>query len=328
MKVLALAAYGSPDVLEFTEREPAAPGPGEVLVRTGGTSINPYDWHHLRGEPRIARLMPGTLGLRRPKMDVLGCDLAGRVEALGPGVTGLAVGDDVYGLLAGGGFGEYATVPAQRLAPMPANLSYAQAAAVPMAGVTALLGLREVGRLQPGQRVLITGASGGVGTFAVPLARVLGGTVTGVGRTATIELIRSLGADEVIDYTVTDFTRADQRYDLILDIAGARPVGATRKVLTRGGTYVMVGGPGGRWLRPADRMISALARGPVVPQRMAVVDAVAFRHWRAALAELTGYIEAGRVTPVLDRTYPFAQLPEAIRYQEAGHAVGKVVVTY
>jgi len=227
MKAFVLRSYGSPDLLELTDLDEPVPGDDEVLVRVGATSVNPYDWHQMRGQPYVARLMPGGLGLRGPKLSILGCDVAGRVEAAGRNVTGFATGDEVFALLPQGGFAEYVSVPPSLLAPKPKNLSYEQAAAVPMAAITALLGVRDQGRLQPGQTVLVNGASGGVGTFAVQIARALGAEVTAVCSAANAELARAVGAGEVIDYTTTDFTRHEQRYDLLLDIAGrAHPAGA------------------------------------------------------------------------------------------------------
>jgi NADPH:quinone reductase-like Zn-dependent oxidoreductase len=229
MKAYVLHAFGSPDRLELMDVDQPVPGPGEVLVRVRATSVNPYDWHNMRGEPLIARLMPAGLGLRRPKLAILGCDMAGRVEAVGAQVTRFRTGDDVFALLAGGGFGEFVTVPEDLLTRKPHNLSYEQAAAVPMAGVTALLGLRDQGRLQPGQAVLINGASGGVGTFAVQIAKALGAKVSAVCSAPNMDLVRSIGADEVTDYRAEDFTRAGPRFDLMLDIAGSRPVRANRR---------------------------------------------------------------------------------------------------
>ncbi|HKT00344.1 MAG TPA: NAD(P)-dependent alcohol dehydrogenase, partial [Rugosimonospora sp.] len=249
------------------------------------------------------------------------------VEAVGAGVAGVAPGDDVYGLLTGGGFGEYVSVPADLLAPKPANLSYEQAAAVPMAGITALVALRDSGRLEPGQRVLVNGASGGVGTFTVQLAKALGATVTGVCGPHNVELVRSLGADEVVDYRATDFTRTGRRYDLLVDNAGGRTAFACRRVLDRRGRMVVVGGPAGRWLQPAAHVFGAVLAGPLVSRRVLVADAVGCEDKRQALATLTEFIEAGRVTPVVHRSFPFAELPAAVSYQEQGHASGKVVVT-
>jgi NADPH:quinone reductase-like Zn-dependent oxidoreductase len=322
-----LRSYGAPDLLELTDLDEPVPADDEVLVRVLATSINPYDWHTMRGQPYIARLMPGGLGLRGPKLSILGCDVAGRVEAAGRNVTAFGPGDQVFALLPQGGFAEYVSVPQSLLAPKPKNLSHEQAAAVPMAAITALLGLRDQGRLQPGQQALVTGASGGVGTFAVQIARALGAAVTAVCSGPNAQLARSLGATEVIDYTTTDFTRQRQRYDLLLDIAGGHRVQASRRALQPSGTFVAVGGPAGRWLQPAARMFAALALAPVVSQRMVMTDTVRCRQKKANLITLTELIEAGRVTPVIDRSYPFADIPAAVRYQEQGHARGKVVIT-
>jgi NADPH:quinone reductase-like Zn-dependent oxidoreductase len=327
MQAFVRRSYGSPDVLELTDVGRPRPAEDEVLVRVRATSVNPYDWHHLRGQPYFARLMPGGFGLGRPKLTVLGCDIAGRVEAVGTGVTMFRPGDDVFALIEQGGFAEYVSVKEALLAPKPTNLSFEQAAAVPMAAVTALLALCDVGRLESGQQVLINGASGGVGTFAVQIAKALGAKVAGVCTTRNVDLVESIGADEVIDYRAEDFTRQAQRFDLLIDIAGSRSVSASRRVLTRGGTFVVVGGPAGRWMRPADRMISALLSGPFVSQRMVVADSVGRAEKKPLLTTLTGLIESGRVTPVIDRRYQFTEIPAAVRYQEAGHAPGKVVVS-
>ena len=302
------------------------PADDEVLVRVRATSVNPYDWHHMRGEPYIARLMPGGLGLRGPKLGILGCDMAGQVEAVGKDVTEFRSGDDVFALLQQGGFAEYVSVRESLLAPKPKNLSYEQAAAVPMAAITALLGLRDEGRLQPGQKVLVNGASGGVGTFAVQIARALGAKVAGVCSSRNVDLVASIGADEVIDYSTEDFTRHGQRYDLMLDIAGTRPVSACRRVLTPKGTFVIVGGPAGRWLQPAGHAFSALATAPFVSQRIVPADTVGCTEKKRNLVKLTGLIEDRKVTPVIDRRYPFEEMRAAITYQEEGHARGKVVV--
>lgn len=327
MKAYVRSSYGSPDILKLTDVAQPRPADDEVLVRLRATSVNPYDWHHLRGQPYFARLMPGGFGLGRPKLTVLGCDIAGQVEAVGTGVTQFRPGDDVFALVEQGGFAEYASVKEALLAPKPTNLSYEQAAAVPMAAVTALLALRDVGRLEPGQRVLINGASGGVGTFAVQIARALGAKVAGVCSTRNVDLVRAIGADEVIDYRSEDFTRQAQRYDLLIDIAGSRPVRTSRRVLTPAGTFVVVGGPAGRWLRPADRMLAALATAPFVSQRVVVADSVGSAEQKPLLETLTELIESGQVNPVIDRRYSFAEIPAAVRYQETGHAPGKVVIS-
>src|SRR5262252_5487147 len=278
MKAVVLRSYGSPGQLRITDVDTPVPAANEVLVRVRATSVNPYDWHHVSGEPYVARLMPGSLGLRGPKIGILGGDMAGQVEAVGAEVAEFRPGDDVYALLNGGGFAEYVSVKQDQLAPKPANLSYEQAAAVPMAAVTALLGLQDVGRLKPGQRVLVNGVLGGVGTYAVQIAVALGATVTGVCSAKNSGLVRSLGADEVIDYQTADFTRHDKRHDLMLDIAGGRPAAACRRVLTAKGTLVLVGGPAGRWLQPVGHMVGTFAAAPFIPPRIALADTVSCGH--------------------------------------------------
>ena len=327
MKAFVLGSYGSSDHLDLTAVDTPVPAADEVLVRVRATSVNPYDWHHLRGEPRVARLMPGTLGLRAPKFRVPGCDMAGQVEVAGRDVTEFRPGDDVFALLEHGGFAEYVSVPARLLARKPASLSYEQAAAVPMAAVTALLGLRDVGRTGPGQTVLVNGASGGVGTFAVQIARALGARADAVCSAPHADLVRSLGADDVIDYASKDFTRSGRRYDVLLDVAGSHPVSACRRALAPRGTLVLVGGPAGRWLQPAGHVFAALATAPLVPQRIALADTVACTVKKQILTTLAALVEDGKVTPVVSRTYPFGDIPAAVRYQEQGHVPGKVVVT-
>ena len=327
MKAFVLGSYGSSDHLDLTAVDTPVPAADEVLVRVRATSVNPYDWHHMRGEPRVARMMPGTLGLRAPKLRILGGDMAGQVEAVGEDVTEFRPGDDVFALLEQGGFAEYVSVPERLLARKPANLSYEQAAAVPMAATTALLALRDVARIEPGQKVLVNGASGGVGTFAVQIARALGARADAVCSLPNADLARSIGADEVIDYTSQDFTRSGRRYDVLLDIAGSRPVFACRRVLAPRGTLVLIGGPAGRWLQPAGHMFSALAMAPLVSQRIAMADTVSCTAKKQILMTLTTLIEDGKVTPVISRRYPLHDIREAVRYQEQGHAAGKVVVT-
>ena len=327
MKAFVLGSYGSSDHLDLTAVDTPVPAADEVLVRVRATSVNPYDWHHMRGEPRVARLMPGTLGLRAPKLRILGGDMAGQVEAVGEDVTEFRPGDDVFALLEQGGFAEYVSVPERLLARKPGNLSYEQAAAVPIAATTALLGLRDVARIEPGQKVLVNGASGGVGTFAVQIARALGARADAVCSLANADLARSTGADDVIDYTSQDFTRSGRRYDVLLDIAGSRPVFACRRVLAPRGTLVLIGGPAGRWLQPAGHMFSALAMAPLVSQRIAMADTVSCTAKKQILMTLTTLIEDGKVTPVISRRYPLHDIREAVRYQEQGHAAGKVVVT-
>ena len=327
MKAFVLGSYGSSDHLDLTAVDTPVPAADEVLVRVRATSVNPYDWHHMRGEPRIARMMPGTLGLRAPKLRILGCDMAGQVEAVGEDVTEFRPGDDVFALLEQGGFAEYVSVPERLLARKPGNLSYEQAAAVPMAATTALLGLRDVARIEPGQKVLVNGASGGVGTFAVQIARALGASADAVCSLPNADLARSIGADDVIDYASQDFTRSGRRYDVLLDIAGSRPVFACRRVLAPRGTLVLIGGPAGRWLQPAGHMFSALAMAPLVSQRIAMADTVSCTARKQILMTLTTLIEDGKVIPVISRRYSFDDIQEAVRYQEQGHAAGKVVVT-
>jgi NADPH:quinone reductase-like Zn-dependent oxidoreductase len=327
MKAYVQHSYGSPGRLELTDRPVPVPAAGEVLVRMRATSVNPYDWHLLRGEPRFARLMPGTLGLRAPNFGILGCDLAGQVEAAGPGVTQFGPGDAVFALVSHGCYAEYVTVPETLLARMPGSLSFEQAAAVPMAALTALTALRDCGRVTAGQQVLVNGASGGVGTFAVQLARAFGARVDAVCRAASADLVRSIGADEVIDRGTADFTRGTKRYDLLLDVGGGRQVPACRRVLTRRGTMVLIGGPAGRWLQPMGHMFGAMAMGPLVSQRIALAQTVIGPDRQEDLGALAKLIEDGQVTPVIGARYPFGRLPEAIADQEAGGVPGKVVIT-
>jgi len=327
MKAYVLRSYGPADRLALTETDPPVPGDGEVLVRVRATSVNPYDWHLMRGEPRVARVMSKGIGLRRPPYQVLGCDLAGDVAAVGDGVTGFRPGDRVYALVSHGGFAEYATVRAELLTPMPANATYEQAAAVPMAALTALVAVRERGEVGAGSNVLVNGASGGVGTFAVQIARALGATVTGVCRTRNLQLVASIGARQVVDYTAADFSRQGRRHDVLVDVAGGRSLRAYRRALAPKGTLVLVGGPAGRWVQPAGHVFARMAAGALVSQRVVLADVVARPDKQRLLQDLTSMIEAGTVTPVIDRSYPFEELPAAVRYQEEGHAPGKVVVT-
>ncbi|TMR25273.1 NAD(P)-dependent alcohol dehydrogenase [Nonomuraea turkmeniaca] len=329
MKAYVLHSYGPPAALQLVDVDRPEPGPGEVLVRVRATSVQPYDWHGMRGEPYVARVMPGGLGLRKPAIPILGADVAGEVAAVGKDVTEFAPGDEVFAMSKQGGFGEYVRVRAEELVPKPRNLSFEQAAAVPMAANTALLAVRDQGRLQPGQRVLVNGASGGVGTFAVQLAKAFGGHVTGVCSSRNVDLVRSLGTDEVVDYTKEDFTRLGRRFDLVVDNAGSRRASDYRRILKPRGVHVLVGGPGGRWFKPAGRMFATLAAGPFLPHKVARADVVACtaEENRRNLVTLTELIEDGQVSPVIDRQYPFEEIPAAVRYQEEGRAPGKVVVT-
>lgn len=326
MKAYLLHSYGPPENLQLTDVDMPTPGVGEVLLRVRATSINPYDWHHLRGEPVVARFMGGGFGKRRPHHPILGCDVAGEVAAVGPGVTRFRPGDEVFALVKHGAFAEYARVPEDHLAPKPRSLSFEQAAAVPMAAVTALVAIHDNAKVQPGHRVLVNGASGGVGTFAVQIARAAGAEVTGVCSARNLDLVRSLGATATIDYTVQDFTRVGRDFDALLDIAGSPSVWAARHVLRPTGTYVVVGGAAGRWVRPVDHMIAATAMGKLASRPVAITDAVIGAASARGLVELTALFDSGAVTPVVDRRYEFAELAAAIRHVETGRARGKVVV--
>ena len=325
MKALVNVRYGSPEVLEFTEVEKPIPQADEVLVKVRATSVNPADWHLLRGKPYIARLQ---LGLREPKNRVLGCDVAGQVEAVGKNVTMLEPGDEVFGspfMQGFGAFAEFVCVSEDLLAPKPTALSFLEAAAVPLAASTALQGLRDCGRIESGSRVLIVGASGGVGTFAVQIAKSLDAEVTGVCSTRNVGMVRSLGADHVIDYTREDFTQGGHKYDLIFQLAGTRSPSECRRALVSGGTLVLSSGESdGRWIGPVDRIIKALVLSPFVSQKMA---SFTVKPNKEDLLFLKQLIESGTLTPVIDRTYPLSETREAIRYLEDGHARGKVVIT-
>jgi NADPH:quinone reductase-like Zn-dependent oxidoreductase len=325
MKAMVNTKYGPPDVLELTEVEKPVPKDNEALVKVHAASVNPADWHLLRGEPYIARLQ---LGLRKPKERVLGCDVAGQVEAVGKNVTMFKPGDEVFGSPFMHGFGAFAErvcVPEDLLAPKPSNLSFEQAAAVPLAASTALQGLRDHGRVAPGQKVLIVGASGGVGTFAVQIAKHFGAEVSGVCSTRNVEMVKSLGADYVIDYTQENFTQSGQQYDLIFQLAGTRSPSECRRALTARGTLVLISGDSdGRWIGPVDRVIKTLVLSPFVGQKMA---SFTVKPNKEDLRFLKQLIDAGNVMPVIDKTYPLSETPEAIRYLENGHARGKVVIT-
>src|SRR3954467_12163998 len=320
MKAIAYHSFGSPDVLRCEGIEKPVPGDDEVLIAVRAASVNPLDWHFLRGTPYIGRLQ---FGLRKPKTPRLGADVAGRVEAAGRNVTQFKPGDEVFGACRGA-FAEYACAPESALALKPETVTFEQAAAAPVAGLTALQALRDKGRLQPGQTVLINGAAGGVGTFAVQIAKQLGADVTGVCSARNVETVRSLGADWVIDYTQEDFTRSGQRYDLILDCVGNHPLSACRRALNPQGIYIIVGAPDGRWISPLPRVFQAL-----VMSRLGSQSLVPFltRGNQQDLIILRDLMAAGKVTPVIDRSYSLEEVPEAIRYLEGGHARGKVVIT-
>jgi NADPH:quinone reductase-like Zn-dependent oxidoreductase len=322
MKAIVYHEYGSPNVLELQEVDKPVVKDGEVLVRVRATSANPADWHFMRGLPYIMRPQSG---LAKPKNRVLGRDVAGQVEAVGKDVTRFRSGDEVFANVETGGFAEYTCVSEGFLVLKPVNLTFEQAAAVPLAALTALQGLRDEGQMQPEQRVLIIGASGGVGTFAVPIAKSFGADVTGECSTRNVEMVRSIGADHVIDYTQEDFTQSGQKYDLILQLAGTRSPSECRRALTSKGTLVLSSGEsGGRWIGPVDRIIKAVVLSPFVSQKLGTFLAKPNREDLQFLKEL---IEAGKLTPVIDRTYSLSEVPEAIRYLEEGHARGKVVIT-
>jgi NADPH:quinone reductase-like Zn-dependent oxidoreductase len=325
VKAIVRDSYGSPDVLELTDIDKPEPADDEVLLRVHAASINPADWHFLRGIPYIARMQ---FGLRKPKDSILGCDVAGYIEAVGNNVTMLQPGEEVFGspFMHGlGAFAEWVCISEDLLAPKPATLSFEQAAAVPVAASTALQALRDHGQIEPGHKVLIIGASGGVGTFAVQIAKSFDAEVSGVCSTRNVEMVRSLGADHVIDYTVEDFTRSGRKYDLIFQLAGTLSPSECRSALTPKGTLVLSSGESeGRWIGPVERVIKALVLSPFVSQKMA---SFTVKPNKEDLQLLKQFIEDGTLTPVIDRTYPLAQLPEAIRYLEEGHAQGKVIIT-
>lgn len=317
MKAIVGATYGSPDVLELREIGKPEAGDGEVLVRVRAAGVERGAWHLVTGLPYITRLV---FGLRAPKNPVPGMDVAGVVEEVGGGVTRFRPGDEVFGI-GKGTFAEYALVREEKLAPKPANLNFEEASTVAISGLTALQGLRDHGRIEPGQEVLIIGASGGVGTFAVQIARALGARVTGVCGPAKLAMVRSLGADRVIDYSREDFAGGEARYDVILDIAGSSSLARLRSALTPQGTLVLVGGEeGGRWLGVVARLLRARLLSPFVSQKLRTFISSENREDMMVLKEL---IESGKLAPVLDRTYPLAEASEALRYLEEGRARGK-----
>jgi NADPH:quinone reductase-like Zn-dependent oxidoreductase len=322
MRAIVQDAYGSADVLHLADIDRPEIGDAEVLVRVHAAGVDRGVLHLMTGLPYLIRAF--GFGVRAPKNRVRGREVAGRVEAIGREVTRFRPGDEVMGICEGS-FAEYACAREDRLAPRPANLTFEQAAAVPISASTAIRALRDQGHVRPGQRVLIIGASGGVGTFAVQIARAFGAEVTGVCRTSKMDLVRSIGADHVIDYTSDDITAGGQRYDVILDIGGNRPLSHLRRALADRGTLVLVGGEGGgRWAGGMDRQLRALAISPFVRQSLSMV--VPKEH-HEELLRLTELIEAGRITPVIDRTYPLSEAAAAVRHLEEGHVRGKVVIT-
>ena len=318
MKAIVQREYGSPDVLQVAEIDRPRAGAGEVLLRVHAAGLDAGVWHLMTGRPYLVRLM--GYGLRRPKHATPGQDVAGTVAAVGAGVTRFQRGDAVFGACRGA-FAEYACARETALAPKPASLTFEQAATVPTSGVTALQALRDVARVRPGQQVLIIGAGGGVGTFAVQLARAFGAEVTGVCSAAKMDLVRAIGAQEAIDYAREDFADGRRRYDTILDTAGNRSLGHLRRALNPAGTLVIIGGEGGgRWLGGTDRLLRALLLSPLVRHRLRSLMATTRSEDLQLLGEL---IDAGEVAPILDRTYPLSGVPDAIRRWEAGHALGK-----
>ncbi len=321
VKAITYTEYGPPDVLLCREVAKPVPGDNEVLVRIRAASINPLDWHFMRGAPYFLRLMAG---LRRPKVTRLGVDVAGTVEAAGRNVTQFKAGDEVFGACRGA-LAEYVCATEGRVAPKPANVTFEQAAAVPVAAISALQALRDQGRIQPGQKVLINGAAGGVGTIAVQIARTFGAEVTGVCSTRNVDLVQSLGAHHAVDYTREDFTQSGRRYDLILDAIGNHSRSDLQRALTPTGIAVLVGGPNeGRWLGPVAGMLMAVASSWFTRQKLRPFMASLNKADLLVVEEL---LQAGKVTPVIDRTYPLSDVPSAIRYLEEGHARGKVVIT-
>jgi NADPH:quinone reductase-like Zn-dependent oxidoreductase len=322
VKAIRYHAYGPPDVLRLEDIDMPAVSDSDVLVRVQAASVNPLDWHFMSGTPYIVR---AVAGLSRPKANGLGADMAGHVEAVGKNVTQFKPGDEVFGSRSGT-FAEYVSIPeSEVILTKPTNLTFEQAASVPVAAFTALQALRDKGQIQPGHKVLVNGAAGGVGTFAVQIAKALGVEVTAVCATNHVDMVRSIGADEVVDYTREDFTRTAQRYDLLVDMAGSRTLSECRRVLTRKGRLVGVGGPdNGLWIAPLIGPVQMMLLSSVVSQKLVTILA---HQRRDDLGVLRQLLEAGKVTPVIDRTYPLSEVREAIRYLEQGHAGGKVVIT-
>ena len=319
MKAIIQDKYGPPDVLRLKDIDTPVVKDDEVLVRVRAAAVNIGDWHLLRGTPYVMRM---AVGLFKPKHEVPGLDVAGQVEAVGQNVKLLRPGDDVFGWCKGA-FAEHACAGEDNFLPKPANLTFEQSATVGDSAFTALNAVRDQGKVQPGHEVLINGASGGVGTFAVQIAKAFGAKVTGVCSTRNVDLVRSIGADQVVDYTQEDFTRSGRRYDVMLDLVGSRSLSECRRALTPSGTYVLVGvADMGRWFG-LTRQLKVLSLSRLVRQRMRVFIV---RHNRDDLAVLKELVEAGKVAPVIDRRYELSETPEALRYQGEGHAQGKIVI--
>lgn len=321
MLAIVYRNYGSPDVLQCEEVEKPSAGDDEVLIKVRAASVNPLEWHFMRGTPYLMRLMTG---LGKPKSTRLGVDMAGEIEAVGKNITQFKPGDVVFGVCKGA-LAEYACSSEREVVMKPDNVTFEQAACVPIAAFTALQGLRDKGRIQPGQKVLINGAAGGVGTFAVQIAKSFGADVTGVCSTRNVEMVRSIGADRVIDYTREDFTKSGQRYDVLFDCIGNHSLPACVRVLNPQGIHVAAGGPSGRWgMVILAGMFKKLVLSCFVSQKLEGYIAKASKEDLAILSEL---IRAGKITPVIDRRYSLSEVPEAIRYLEQGHARGKVAIT-
>ena len=323
MKAIVYHQYGSPDVLKLEEVEKPSPKDNEVLVKVHAASVNAADWHLLRGEPFLLRL---DAGLQKPKNTILGADVSGRVEAVGKNVRQFKIGDEVFGDLSGcgwGGFAEYVSVPENALALKPANLSFEEAAAVPMAAVTALQGIRDHGQIKPRQKVLIVGASGGVGTFAVQIAKSFGTEVTAVCSTSKMDMVCSIGADHVIDYTKEDFTQNGKHYDLIIGANGNYSLSDYKRALTPNGMYVCTGGT-------MAQIFESLLLGPLhsMNGRKKLKNMGSAKPSQKDLVVMKELLEAGKVVPMIDRCYPLSEVPVALRYLGEGHAKGKVVITF
>lgn len=324
MKAIVFRRYGSPDVLKLETIAKPTPAANELLIKVHDAALNPLDWHFMRGTPYLVRFQSG---FGRPKFNGIGVDFSGTVEAVGPEVKQFKVGDEIFGT-ANGTLAEYTTSTEVGLALKPSNMTFEQAAAVPIAGITALQGLRDAGQLKPAQKVLINGASGGVGTFAVQIAKSMGAEVTGVCSSRNVDLVRSLGADHVIDYTKEDFTRGAAHYDLIFDTVGNHPLSDYRRVLNPQGTLLIIGGGGpssGPWLGPLSGFIKAAVLTHFVSQKL--TGFLADANKTSDLDILRDMMQAGKLTPVIDRQYPLSEAPAAMRYLEAGHARGKVIIS-
>jgi NADPH:quinone reductase-like Zn-dependent oxidoreductase len=322
MKAIVYRHYGSPDALRYEDADKPVPVDHEVLIKVRAAAVNPLDWHFMRGTPYMVRMLSG---FSKPKFTRLGVDVAGVIESVGKGVTQFKPGDAVFGKCRGA-FAEYVCTPESSLVMKPNNSTFDQAACAHVAGLSALQGLRDHGKLTAGQKVLINGAAGGVGTFAVQIAKWLGAEVTGVCSSRNIDMIRSIGADRVIDYTKEDFTQSEHRFDLILDCIGNHSLSARRRVLTPNGICVMVGGPNdGPWIGPMVEMVNAVVFSKFVSQQFVMMLA---KSNRADLQTMQELMQNRKVTPVIDRSYTLSEVPDAIRYLEAGHARGKVVIDF